>query len=180
MSDFTNTVVRPPLRVEEHDAVRAALAGAARRAPGEPPVSVTIGVSGGAPSERYLFMVRLNGAGEGQFRFLDEVTKREEPEVGFRVPAQDIARIFGLVEALVEPMGRELYDPDSLVGFVTVRAGKLESQTRFPVHEAGGGGPANTVALPATDDALRVDPQQVPDGLTSLFAEMTSLVERHV
>lgn len=183
--------VRPPLQDADIGALRRAIARV--RDPGEhadpgpadadEPVSVTVGVSGGAPSERYLFMVRLQGTGRAEFRFLDEVGDRRERAQEFHVPPHQTARIFGLLEPLVAPRPRSLYTPDSLVGFVTLRAGRLETQTTFPVHETPPGDAGEAmVELRTADDVMHVEADEMagelPSLLAELFAEMSSLVQR--
>lgn len=179
---------RPPLHPADIGALRDAVARVAEApesapAPADTVASVTVGVSGGAPSQRYELVVSLNGTGEARYRFLDEMRQqRERRDEQFFVSPEETARIFGLLDRFVTPPPRELYTPDSLVGFVTVRAGRLEAQTRFPVREARGGvTPESAVRLGATDEALHVEPGKIAEGftpvLTRLFGAMSSLVE---
>lgn len=175
MSTPLSAAVYPPLRDDQVEQLQQALMGGGENLPG-PDTSVTIGVSGGPPSQRYVFMVRLDGEGTCEYRFQDDLGGRAPEQKTFSVPSGEAARIFSLLEPLVRPGSKQLFDPDSLVGFVTLRAGRLESKTIFPVWEpeedtAGRG----TVALPTTADALLIDPEQAPEGLADLFAEMTSL-----
>lgn len=178
MQTDADVTVRPPLRGDELGYLRDAIARPGVPAGGGAHPSVTIGVSGGAPSERYLLTMQLDGSGEGRFRYLDELAGPGEQKRDFSASPADTARIFGLLEPLVEPAPRTLFDPDSLVGFVTLRAGSLECRTVFPVWEAEDAAPAARVRLAAADQSLCVDPRQTPDGLTDLFAEMSSLLHR--
>jgi hypothetical protein len=179
MSTPLSATVYPPLRDDQVEQLRREVRRARNQPGQEPDTSVTIGVSGGPPSQRYVFMVRLDGGGTGEYRFEDDLGGREPEKKTFDVPAEEAARIFGLLDPLVEPGRKQLYDPDSLVGFVTVRAGKLESKTIFSVWEPGedrsGRG---TLELPAAGGPLLVDPRETPDGLTALFDVMSSLAMR--
>jgi hypothetical protein len=169
------------LRPEEAGQLRRAVAAVARGQARHPAqTSVEVGVSGGAPSERFLCLVKIDGEGGGEVRLLDEMNGRGPEQRELRAGSDEAARIFGRLESLLpefEPNRAPGFVPDSLVGFVIVRAGELENRTCFAVSSA----PFETraarglVPIAAMDDSLRVDPEQVPSGVIQLFEEMTRL-----
>lgn len=180
MTNYGAAAARPALRAQDFSVLQRAIDDAAAGVRTLPePLVLTVGVSGGAPSERFLYTVKLDGAGRGEYRLVDELNDQELVSAPLTVGDDDVARIFGLLRttAVLEPARPHTFPPDALVGFVTVRAGKAESRTLFPVLDAAPGADEDTqlVALPSEGEALRVDPDQVPGELIAVFGAMTAI-----
>lgn len=180
MASRAGVAIQGPVLPEDKAGLRRAIAGAAERS-GERSTSVTIGVSGGMPTERYLCEVTLDAGGHGSYRLVDELNDRSRPEASFRVDLDDAARVFEILQSVPILNGESLarFVPDALVGFVRVRAGELEQRVFFPVWEnAPGEEPDHAHALPLMGDRLRIEPHAVPWGIPHLFHEISAVATR--
>lgn len=143
---------------------------------------LSVGVSGGAPQERFLYSVAIDAKGHGEYRLVDQMKGRPAVNAEFRVPGRDITQLFKFLRTteVLDRAQAKQFTPDSLVGFVSVRHGEAENRILFNVWDRAPDGwkDPRWVSLHIEAAALYVDPETVPNGLVQVFENVSAAARR--
>lgn len=146
--------------------------------------SVVLTISGGAPSERYEYQVKVRANGLAESSFKDELRKvkpeKSQAEMGREMAAEIFQEIMD-GNVLELPRLTEQFEPDSLVMTLTIQSGDVAKLVQRQVFEEGSDDAKrlgqNAVPL-GVRKGLSVNPAAASSGLTKVLTRFARIQEK--